>query len=83
MRISFRATVRADDYNGWPEKFDKVPAGAGNGEDIGVCADVAEDFEGGVMLEEEVHFDADSADVLEHVGELHILGIGSESVKSE
>ena len=83
VRVSFRATVGADDHDCRAEVFDKVPAGAGDGEDICVCADVAEDFKCCVMLEEEVHFYADSADVLEHVGELHILGIGSESVEAE
>lgn len=52
-----------------------MPACAGDGEDVGVGADVAEDFEGGVVLEEEVHVDADAADVFEHVRELHVLGV--------
>jgi hypothetical protein len=28
-----------------------------------------------VVLEEEVHFDSDAADVFEHVGELHVFGV--------
>lgn len=83
MGVSFRATVGADDHDSGAKVFDKVPAGARDGEDVYVCADIAEDFEGGVVLEEEVRIDADSADVLEHVGELHVLGIGPESVKAE
>ena len=83
MRVPFRTTVGADDYDSWAEEFDKVPTGPGDGEDIGVRADVAEDFEGGMVLEQEVHFNANSADVLEHIGELHVLGIRSKSVKSK
>lgn len=83
MRVSFRPTVGADDHDGGSKVFDKVPAGARDGEDVCVCADVAEDLKRGVVLKEEVGINADSADVLEHVGELHVLGIGSESVKAE
>jgi len=40
MRVSFRSTVRSDNGHGWAEEFDKVPAGAGYGEKVGVVADV-------------------------------------------
>jgi hypothetical protein len=59
-----------------------VPTCAGDSEEVVVCADVAEDVEGCVVLEEEIHFDADSADVLEHVGELHVFGVGAEAVEA-
>lgn len=59
-----------------------MPACAGYSEEVRVVADVAEDVEGCVMLEEEVHLDAYAADVLEHVGELHVLGIGAESIEA-
>ena len=34
------------------------------------------------MLEEEVHFDTDAANVFEHVGELHVVRVGAEAVES-
>lgn len=59
-----------------------MPACAGYSEEVRVVADVAEDVEGCVMLEKEVHLDADAADVLEHVGELHMLGIGAKAIET-
>jgi hypothetical protein len=44
-----------------------VPACAGYSEEVHIVADVTENVEGRVVLEEEVHFDADAADILEHV----------------
>ena len=34
------------------------------------------------MLEEEVHVDTDAADVAEHVGVLHIIGVGAEAIEA-
>jgi hypothetical protein len=73
--VSFGTTVWTDDNDGGTQVFYEVPAGAGDGEDVLVGTDVAEEFEGGVVLEEEVHFYAYSADIFEHVGELHVLGV--------
>ena len=50
MRVSLGAAVRANDDDGWAKVFDEVPAGAGDGKDIGVAADIAQYFESGVML---------------------------------
>ncbi len=33
------------------------------------------------MLEQQVHFDADSTDILEHVGELHVFRERSKPVE--
>jgi hypothetical protein len=38
---------------------------------------------GGVVLEEEVHFDADAADIFEHGGVLHVIRVGAETVESK
>lgn len=59
-----------------------MPTGAGNGEEISVVVDIAEDVEGRVVLEEEIHLDTDAANVLEHVGELHMLGIRAEAIEA-
>ena len=82
VRVSLGAAIGPDDDDGGTEMLDEVPAGAGDGEDVDVVADVAQDLERGVVLEEQVHFDADPADVLEHVGELHVLRVGAEAVES-
>ena len=55
--VSLGAGVGPDDDDGWTEVFDEMPPGAGDGEDVGVGGDLAEDLEGGVMLEEQVEFD--------------------------
>ena len=83
MRVSFGATIRPNDDDGRPEEFDKVPTSASDGEDIGVIADITQDLEGSVVLEKEVHFDADTADILEHVGELHVFGIGPKAIEAD
>ena len=75
MRVSFGAAVGTNDYNRWTKVFDELPAGASNGENVGVCANIAEKLERGVVLEEQIHFNAHSANVLEHVGKLHVLGV--------
>jgi hypothetical protein len=80
--IPLRATVWADDHDGGAEVLEEVPAGAGDGEKILIVADVAEDLQSGVMLEEQVHFYADAANVLEHIGELHVFRIRTEAIKS-
>lgn len=59
-----------------------MPACAGYSEEVHVVADVTEDVESCVMLEEEIHLDTDAADVLEHVRELHVLGIRAESIEA-
>ena len=82
MGVSLGAGVWTDDDDGGAEVFDEMPAGAGDGEDVGVGGDGAEDLEGGVVLEEEVVFDAEAADVFEHVAELHVFGVGAETVES-
>ena len=51
IRVSFRAAIWAHDDDCRAEILDEVPSSAGNCEDVGVCADISEDFEGSVMLE--------------------------------
>ena len=75
MRVPLRAAVRTNDNDSWAKIFDEMPASASDGEDIRVRVDVTKNLEGSMMLEEEIHFYAYAANVLEHIGELHILGV--------
>lgn len=59
-----------------------MPACAGDSEEVHVVANVAKDVKGCMVLEEEIHLDTDAADVLEHVRELHVLGIRAESIEA-
>ena len=43
-----------------------MPASAGDGEEVKISIHVAEDFDGRVMLEEQIHFNRNTADVLEN-----------------
>jgi hypothetical protein len=81
--VALGAAVKTDKNDRGAQVLDKVPACAGDCEEIVVCADVAKDVESCVVLEEQVHFDADAADVLEHVGELHMFRVGAKAVESE
>jgi hypothetical protein len=60
-----------------------VPAGARDGEQIHVGANVAQDLDGRVVLEEQVHVDGDAADALEHGRRLHVVGVRAKTVKAE
>jgi hypothetical protein len=59
-----------------------VPACASDCEQVHVIADVAQNLKRCVVLEEQVHLNAESSNVLEHVGKLHVLGIGAEAIKA-
>ncbi len=59
-----------------------MPTSAGDGKDVGICTDITQDLERRVMLKEKIHFYAYAADVLEHVGELHIFRIRAEAVEA-
>lgn len=41
-----------------------------------------EDVDGCVMLEEQIHIDADPADILKHVGELHVVGVRAKAIEA-
>jgi hypothetical protein len=82
MRVTLRTTIRAHDHNTGTEILDKVPARASNREEINVVVDIAEDIKSGVVLKEEIHLNADTSDVLEHVRELHVFGVGAEAIKT-
>lgn len=75
MKIAFGPGVWADDYHCGTQEFDEVPARTRDGEDIYVVADVPEEVESGVMLEQKKHFHSDPSNVLEHVTELHVFRI--------
>ena len=75
VRVSFGAAIRPNDDDRRPKVFDKVPTSASDCEDVGIITDVTQELEGSVMLEEEVHLDTDAADVLEHIGKLHVFWI--------
>lgn len=59
-----------------------MPAGTGDGEEVEVVVDVAKDVQSGVMLEKQVHLNTNTPNILEHVGELHVLRIRSVPVKA-
>lgn len=78
----FGTAVWSDDYDGRAEVFDEMPAGAGDGEEVCVGGYVAQDLDGGVVLEEEVHLDRYPADVFEDGGLLHVVWVGTEAVEA-
>lgn len=82
MRVPLRTTVRTHHHDGRAEILDEMPSRTRDGEEVHIGADVAEHLERRVMLKQEVHLNGDAADVLEHVGELHVLGVGAEAVES-
>lgn len=59
-----------------------MPTCSGDGEEISFVGSDVEDVEGGVVLEEEVPIDGNTADVLKHVRELHVLWVGAESIEA-
>ena len=67
MWVSFRPAIRANNCDTGAEIFDKVPSGSSDCEQIHIVADIAENLKGSVMLEEQVHLDTESPDVLEHI----------------
>jgi hypothetical protein len=82
MRVSFRATIGTDDNNTGTQVLDEVPASSSDSEEIHVIIDVAENVKSCVMLEEQVHFNTDAANVLEHIRELHMLGVRAEAIEA-
>lgn len=82
VSVPFRTGVWPHNGNGRAEVFDKMPTSASDGEDVCVRSNIPENFEGSMVLEKEIHLNADAANILEHVGKLHILRIGSKAIKS-
>lgn len=80
--IPLGATIRCDDSDAWAEIFDEVPSSACDCEEIHVVVHIAENFQGGVVLEEQVHLDTYPTDILEHVGELHVFRIRAKTVEA-
>ena len=70
----FRPAVGTDDDNGRAEELDKMPSRPCNCKQIQVVA-IAQDLDGRVVLEQQVHVDRDSADVLEDGRLLHVIGV--------
>lgn len=81
--VSLAAAIWADDGDCWAKEFEVVPAGASDGEDVGIIGDIAENLKSGMMSEKEVRVDSDATNVLENVGELHIIGIRAEAVEAD
>lgn len=75
VRVAFRSAIRPDDYNRWTQILDEVPARTSNGEYVEIVIHTSQDIERCVMLEKKIHFDAYTANVLEHIAELHVLRI--------
>jgi hypothetical protein len=80
---ALRPAVGADHHDGRAEVLDKVPAGAGDGEQVHVGAHIAQDLDRRVVLEEQVHVDGDAADALEHGRGLHVVGVRAKAVETE
>lgn len=76
-----RPAVGADDDDGGTQVLDKVPSCPCNGEQIEVVA-VAQNLDGRVVLEQQVHVDGDAANVLEDGRLLHVIGVGAEAVEA-
>jgi hypothetical protein len=60
-----------------------VPTSSSNCEKIHVIVDVAQYVDGGVVLEKEVHFNTNPSNILEHVGELHVIWVRSKPIKAD
>lgn len=82
MRVSLRTAVGANDRDAGTEVLDEVPSGPSDCEEVHVVADIAEDLERCVMLEEKIHLDTQPSNVLEHVGELHVFRIRPKAIES-
>ena len=82
VSVPFRTSVWPHDDDGRAEIFDEMPTGTSDGEDVRVGSNIPENFKGSVMLEKEIHLNADAANILEHVGKLHVFRIGSKAIKS-
>lgn len=82
MRISLAPAIWTDHSHCRTKKLDKMPAGASDRKKIDVIRNVAQDLECGVVLEQKIHLYANAANVLEHVAELHVFRVRSETVES-
>lgn len=82
MWVPLRTSVRADNHHRRAQIFDEMPASSRNGEQILIIVHVSKNLQSGMMLEEEIHLDANPSNVLEHIGELHVLGIRAPTVKT-
>jgi hypothetical protein len=60
-----------------------MPAGTSNSEQVKVVGDIAKYIDSCVMLEEQVHLYTDPANVLEHIGELHVLWVRAKAIETE
>jgi len=75
MRVPLRATIGAHDHNSWTQILDKMPSCTSDSKKIKVITYVAEDVECGVMLKKKIHFNANAANILEHIRKLHMFGV--------
>lgn len=82
MRIALRSAIGPYHCDAGTKVLDEVPPSASDCEKIHVVADIAEDLESGVVLEEQVHLDTESSNVLEHVGKLHVLWVRTEAIEA-
>lgn len=82
VSVPFRSGVGPHDGNGRAEIFDEMPTSASNSEDICVGSNILENFKGSMVLKKKVHLNADAADILEHIGKLHVFRIGPKAIKS-
>ena len=82
MRVSFASCIWPNDDYRWTKIFDEVPPCAGDCKDVSVGGHCAKDLERGVVLKEKVKLNADAADVLEHIAELHVFWVRTETVEA-
>lgn len=80
--VPLRPQIRPYHDDRWPQILDKMPSRPCNSEEIQIVVDVAEDLDGSVVLEQQVHLNGYPPDVLENGRLLHIRGIRAEAIKT-
>jgi len=79
---TLRSAIHANDDYRRAQVLEEVPSFSGNREEIKVIARASQYLESRVMLEEEVRFDTDTANILEHMRRLHVVGIGPITIET-
>lgn len=59
-----------------------MPSSTCNGEKVEFVIDVAQNIQGRMMLEEQVHLNTNTSNIFEHVGELHVLWVRSITIEA-
>lgn len=59
-----------------------MPSSARDCEQISIVGNISKKLQRRMMLKKQVHLNANATDILEHVAELHVFGVGAKSVKT-